>query len=273
VTRALDLVRSWPVNNVAAAVIADGAVIDHEGPSDRLFGLASISKPIAAWAMLVAVEEGIVSLDDPVGPATLRHLLAHAGGYGFDGPNPIVSPERKRIYSNTGIDVAAQHVAQASAMTFAEYLVEAVLTPLGMLDTELRGSAAHGVSSTVSDLARFTGELTNPTLVSVATATLAVQPHFPALGGIVPGVGRFDTCPWGLGFEIRGDKAPHWTGAHNSPSTFGHFGGSGTMMWVDPAPQPAIGLIALTDRPFEDWSSDALRMWPEISDAVLAEFS
>jgi CubicO group peptidase (beta-lactamase class C family) len=273
VGRALDLVRSWPVNNVAAAVVVDGAMVDHEGPIRRVFRLASISKPIATWAALVAVEEGIVSLDDNVGPATLRHLLTHAAGYGFDGPNPIVSPERKRIYSNTGIERAMQHVAEAAEMPFASYLDEAVLTPLGMVDTVLRGSPAHGVHSSVADVARFIDEVVHPTLVTATTAALATQPHFPELGGIVPGVGRFDACPWGLGFELRGEKSPHWTGEHNSTSTFGHFGGSGTMMWVDPAPRPSVGLVALTDRPFDEWSGDALRLWPQLSDAVLAEFA
>lgn len=272
-TRALDLVRTWPVANVAAAVVVDGITVDVEGPVDRVFRLASISKPIAAWAMLVAVEEGIVALDDPVGPATLRHLLAHAAGYGFDGPKPIVSPERKRIYSNTGIDVAAAHVASAAGMAFDIYLDEAVFAPLGMSDTALRGSPAHGVSSTVTDLSKFVREVTHPALISLETATTAVRPHFPALGGIVPGVGRFDTCPWGLGFEIRGDKSPHWTGTRNSAATFGHFGGSGTLMWLDPEPRPAVGLVALTDRRFDEWSTEALRLWPEISDAVIAEYA
>lgn len=271
--RSLDLIREWPVDTAAAAVIVGGDVVDAEGPIGQPFALASISKPIAAWAILVAVEEGIVSLDDPVGPATLRHLLAHAAGYGFDGDEPIVAPERKRIYSNTGIEVAAAHVALASAMPFGTYLAEAVLLPLDMSTTTLPGSPAHSMRSTVADLARFVAETSTPTLVSADTAALAVRPHFPSLGGIVPGVGRFDTCPWGLGFEIRGDKTPHWTGARNSASTFGHFGGAGTMMWIDPATEPTVGLVALTDRPFEQWATDALRLWPQLSDAVITEFT
>ena len=85
----------------------------------------------------------------------------------------------------------------------------------------------------------------------------------------MPGVGRFDPCPWGLGFEIRGRKTPHWTGHTNSASTFGHFGGAGTMMWVDP--EAGCGLVALTDRSFDDWSIEAMRRWPELSDAVVGE--
>ena len=82
-------------------------------------------------------------------------------------------------------------------------------------------------------------------------------------------MGRFDPCPWGLGVEIRGRKTPHWTGDANSASTFGHFGGAGTMMWVDP--DAGCGLVALTDRSFDDWSIEAMRRWPELSDAVVGE--
>lgn len=274
-SRALDLVHEWPVPNVAAAVMFGGRIVDREGDGERTFAVASISKMITAWAILVAVEEGIVDLDDPVGPPsqpvrTLRHLLAHAGGYGFDSAGPIVSPERKRIYSNAGIELAAEHVSQAAAMPFREYLRLGVVEPLGMNGTELQGSPAHGLRSSVDDLVRFVDEVTIPHLISSATAADAVRPHFPSLGGIVPGVGRFDTCPWGLGFEVRGDKAPHWTGTRNSTSTFGHFGGAGTMMWIDPPVE--LSVIALTDRRFDEWSQDALRLWPELSDAVIAEF-
>lgn len=265
----------WPADNVAAAVLVDGRVVASRGATDHQFRLASIAKTVTAWATLIAVEEGIIGLDDVVAPdvneATLRHLLAHAGGYGFDGPDPIVTIGRKRIYSNTGIEVAAAAVADAAAMPFEEYLRLGVLEPLGMASTELRGSPAHAMWSTVDDLARFVTELMAPTLVSAEMASSAFRPHFPSLAGIVPGVGRFDTCPWGMGFEVRGDKSPHWTGSRNSAATFGHFGGAGTLMWVDPSavPDHSVGLIALTDLPFDDWADEALRVWPELSDAVI----
>lgn len=277
--RALDLVASWPVPHAAAIVCSGAHRLDQTGDVDRVFRLASISKPMAAWAILVAVEEGIVELDTPHDPSdpsrTLRHLLAHAAGYGFDSAAPIVAPERKRIYSNTGIKVAAALVEQAADMPFADYLAAAVFEPLGMASSELVGSPAHQVMSTADDVARFAAEVVSPTLLDPSTAADAIRPHYPTLGGIVPGVGRFDASPWGLGFEIRGQKQPHWTGARNSPGTFGHFGGSGTMMWTDPAASvdgTPLTLIALTDRPFDEWASEALQRWPELSDAVLAEF-
>ena len=93
--------------------------------------------------------------------------------------------------------------------------------------------------------------------------------QFPTLAGLVPGIGRFDPCPWGLGSELRGTKQPHWTGTHNSPDTFGHFGAAGTLLWVDPGAR--VACIALTDRRFDDWSAEALQYWPQLADAVLAE--
>ena len=273
----LALIEAWPVDNVAAAVVIDGAPVASHGPTARSFRLASIAKTITAWAALIAVEEGIIDLDTVVAPdanaATLRHLLAHAGGYPFDGPDPIVSIERKRIYSNTGIEVAARAVAAAADMPFGEYLRFGVLEPLGMASTELRGSPAHAMWSNVEDLTRFMAEVTTPKLLSPEMAASAIRPHFPSLGGIVPGVGRFDTCPWGMGFEVRGDKSPHWTGSRNSAAAVGHFGGSGTLMWIDEAalPDRTIGLVALTDRPFDEWSAEALRFWPQLSDAVLEQ--
>src|SRR5262249_31618801 len=159
----------------------------------------------------------------------------------------------------------------AAGITFADYLNEAVLQPLAMASTELKGSPAHRMWSTAADLTHFLVEVRDPTLISRASATEATTVQFPTLNGIIPGVGRYSPCPWGLGFEIRGHKNPHWTGTTNSPSTFGHFGGAGTFSWVDPA--VGVASLALTDRPFDDWADKALQVWPAISDAILAEAS
>jgi CubicO group peptidase (beta-lactamase class C family) len=277
--RALDLTASWPVPHVSAAVLVvdgDGGRRTYTvGDASHRYRLASIAKPVTAWAVLVAVEEGLLHLDSPIGQpgCTLRHLLAHAGGYPFDGPDPIAPPQRRRIYSNTGIEMAADAVATAAGMTFEQYLREAVFEPLGMVSTVLRGSPAHGVLSTVDDVVRFADELIVPRLVSPATHHEATTPVFADLPGIVPGVGRYERCTWGLGVEVKGDKDPHWMGHGNHAGAFGHFGGAGTLLWVDAGAVEGstIACIALTDRPFDDWADDALRLWPELSDAVIAE--
>ena len=270
---ALDLTADWPVPAVSAAVLRGGEVVATIGDAHRVQRLASISKPMAAWATLVAVEEGIVSLDQPVGQpgCTLRHLLAHAGGYGFDGDDAIARPETTRMYSNTGFSLAAQAVEDAAGMAFADYLHESVFVPLGMTSSVLRGSAAHGVRSNLDDTCRFVAEVMRPRLIHESTAADAERIHYPSLAGIVPGVGRYEQCPWGLGFEVRGTKEPHWTGTTNSPRTFGHFGGSGTMFWVDP--DCDLALVALADLDFDRWAGTALEAWPALSDAVISEYT
>jgi CubicO group peptidase (beta-lactamase class C family) len=247
---------------------ADGSAVAEQGDQDRAFPLASVTKPLTALAVLVAVEEGIVDLAQPAGPSgsTLRHLLAHASGLGIDG-GVLSAPERRRIYSNAGIEVAASTVEVAAGIPFATYLDEAVVEPLGMAATTLDGSAAHGATSTAHDLGHFAAELLVPRLVAPATHRAATSVAFPGLKGLVPGFGRQDPNDWGLGFEIRAAKHPHWTAPGNDPGTFGHFGRSGCFLWVDPAVR--LALVVLTDEPFEAWAKEA---WPRLGQAVLDQF-
>jgi CubicO group peptidase (beta-lactamase class C family) len=221
------------------------------------------------YSVLIAIEEGSIDLYEPAGPdgSTVRHLLAHAAGYGFDsGSKVIVPPGRRRIYSNQGIEVLADHLTTRTGIDFATYQREAVFEPLALTATELRGSPAAHVWSTARDVSRFVAELFEPTLVSPASLLAATTAHFPDLEGVVPGYGRFAPCPWGLGFELKGDKHPHWMGTRTGPDTFGHFGGSGTFVWIEPHRE--IALVVLTDREFGDWAHP---LWSDLSDEVIAD--
>lgn len=262
---ALAGVDSWPVDHVATAAVMAGVLPVLHGAFDRSFELASVTKLLSAYACLVAVEEGTIELDEPAGPAgsTVRHLLAHTGGFGFDG-GPLMEPGRKRIYSNTGFEALGEHLARRAAMSAADYVSAAVFEPLGMAATRLHGSVAHGASSTLVDLSRFAAELLEPTLIDRSTLTEATAVQFPGLDGALPGYGTQSPNDWGLGFEIRDGKSPHWTGSRNSPATFGHFGAAGTFLWVDPVASAA--LVCLTDRPFGPWAVD---VWPALADDVL----
>lgn len=152
---------------------------------------------------------------------------------------------------------------------FETYLREAVLEPLGMGATRLEGTPAAGLVGPLDDMARLAAELLNPTLVSGETLRLATAVvAFPGLPGVLPGIGRFAPLDWGLGFELRDGKSPHWTGRRNSPETFGHFGGSGSLLWVDP--KAGCALAVLSRRPFGAWARQA---WPALSDRVLDEFA
>jgi CubicO group peptidase (beta-lactamase class C family) len=266
---ALGAIDGWNVDVAAAGVMrADGVLATH-GPQDAELPWASVTKLLAGLAILVALEEGTVDLDEPAGPpgATLRHLLAHASGLPVDGEQPIAEPGRRRIYSNTGIELASRLLEQRAEMPFADYFAHAIVRPLG-LSGRLAGSPAHGYRGPLNDLLALGRELLQPTLVASETLGEATTVQFPGLVGVLPGLGRMKPNDWGLTFELRDAKSPHWTGALNSAQTFGHFGASGTFLWVDPDAEVACGV--LTDRQFGDWAKEA---WPALSDGVLAELT
>jgi CubicO group peptidase (beta-lactamase class C family) len=264
---ALQLIDSWPAENVAVAALTPDAELGRRGDSSRIYQWASITKPVTALAALVAAEEGTIDLDEPAGPpgSTMRHLLAHASGLPFKEGAPIAKPGTRRIYSNTGIEAAAERIALHAEMPFAEYLSKAVLQPLGM-KAELRGPPSAGLQGTLDDLLAFVRELFAPTLIAPETFAEAVSVQFPGLAGVIPDLGRFDPNDWGLGFELKDGKQPHFSGTLTSPRTFGHWGGSGTFFWVDP--ERSLALAVLTDLEFDDWAKEA---WPPFSDAVVRE--
>jgi CubicO group peptidase (beta-lactamase class C family) len=258
---ALRQVDGWPCAHVAAGVT--GVIESTHGETGRRFAWASVTKVATTVAMLVAAEEGLVDLDEPAGPpgATLRHLLAHASGLPFDPGPPISRPGARRIYSNHGFDVAADLVAERAEMPFADYFAHVWQGTTA----DLQGSAGSGVEGTLTDLLVVMRELQTPTRIAPETLAEARTVQFPGLDGVLPGFGRQQPNDWGLGLELRDGKSPHWTGARNAPQTFGHFGRSGTFVWVDPVAGIALG--CLTDRAFGEW---ALEAWPALSDAVLS---
>jgi CubicO group peptidase (beta-lactamase class C family) len=269
---ALDTIADWPVPAAAAAVVGPSGVLAEFGDTGRRFALASVTKPLVARAVQVAVEEGVVDLDTPTGPpgSTVRHLLAHASGLSMRSSETTAAPGKRRIYSNYGFGVLAETVQQASDIGFERYLAEAVFEPLGMDSSALVGgaeAAGYGAESTVADLAAFAAELLRPALVSAQMHAEAIAVQFPGLDGVLPGFGVQRPNDWGLGFEIRDGKSPHWTGSSNSGETFGHFGQSGTFIWADPTAD--LALVVLTDRDFDQW---AYPLWPALSDGVLREF-
>ena len=262
---ALELVDEWPVDRVAVAVVGDAGVLASRGPVDGPFELASVTKLLSAMTVLVAIEEGTLDLDGAAGPegSTIRHLLAHASGLAPDGA-VLGPPGSRRVYANAGYDVLGQELETAAGLAFDRYLTEAVLAPLDMTATRLDGSPAFAGVGTGTDLTRFAAELLAPTLVASEPLRAATQVQFPGLTGVLPGYGRQDPNDWGLGFELRSSKAPHWTAPGASPATFGHFGASGTFLWVDP--ERRLACACLTDRPFGEW---AVPRWPVLSQAVL----
>jgi CubicO group peptidase (beta-lactamase class C family) len=264
----LDSLLRWPAGRHAAGwQRADGAKAA-VGDMSQVFALASVTKLITATAVLVAVQEAIVDLDEPAGPpeSTVRLLLCHASGLPFEGDGPVAPPGERRIYGNTGFEWLAAMVAQRAAMPFPKYVQTGVLDPLRMKSTNVNGSPATGSRSTLQDLLRFAGELLRPgRVIAPETLAEAITPQLPDLEGVLPGFGRQSPNPWGLGFELHGHKSPHWMPPDSSPATFGHFGQSGVFLWVDP--EAGVACVALSELTFGDWAIDA---WPELGSSVLA---
>ena len=120
--------------------------------STSLFALASLTKPLVATAVMIAVEEGALELDAPVAEflpeyrdqtrqtITPRHLLSHASGLPEVGPRGVAAvdvepgcpPATRRIYSNEGYAVLGELIALSTGIDHASYVREAVFEPLGM---------------------------------------------------------------------------------------------------------------------------------------------
>ena len=257
---------SWPAT-AAVGVASAAGLMETAGPTGMLSPWASVTKLLVAVAALDAVQRGLLDLDEPAGPpgSTVRHLLAHASGLAFDSDTIQARPGARRIYSNRGIEIVADLVAARSGQPFERLLAQEVCLPLGMAATRLEGSPAWGAVGPLGDLMNLAVELASPSLVDEHLLAEATGVAFPGLSGVLPGFGRQANCDWGLGFEIRDSKSPHWTGTRNSPRTFGHFGRSGSFLWVDP--DAGLACVSLADRDFDDWARQA---WPKLSDDLLA---
>jgi CubicO group peptidase (beta-lactamase class C family) len=257
---------SWGADHAAAAVVGRSGVLASHGDRGQRFRWASVTKPVTALAVLVGCERGVLGLDEPAGPpgATVRHLLAHASGLPFEGETALAVPGSRRIYSNTGFDMLGALVAERAGLPFADVVRDWILVPLGMDATALVERPSNGLHGPLPDLVAFVAECLSPTLVSAESFSAATTVAFPGLVGVVPGVGRFDPCDWGLGFELHDGKDPHWMAPVSSPATFGHFGGAGTFFWVDPV--AGLATVVLTDREYGPW---ALAAWLPFSEAVL----
>jgi len=264
------MIETWPSATRGVVVLMAGDIVEDRGDVTTPLPWAAVTKLATAMAAMVAIARGQLRLDDPAGPpgATVAHLLAHASGLDFDTRTVRAQPGRRRIYSNAGYEVLAETVAAAVGRPFEEWLTEAVLGPLGLTSTKLEGSPAAGLVGPLGDLVGLAEELAKPWLVPPEWADAMRQVAFPGLAGILPGLGYQASNDWGLGPEVRDDKAPHWTGSSNSPGTFGHFGAAGGFVWVDPLAD--VACACLTGEPFGSWAKAA---WPALSNAVLDRYA
>ncbi|MBV7295798.1 beta-lactamase family protein [Corynebacterium sp. TAE3-ERU12] len=260
----LQLTDDWPVGSVAAAVRADDGSWHTHGATEQVFALASVTKLLSAHAVLIAMEEGALGLDDEAGPpgATVRHLLAHASGVGFSTREPEREPGQRRVYSSVGFEILAEKVAADTGIEFAEYLRLSTFEPLGMDASSLTGSAGHGAEASTVDLMAFVDAILAAETLHPDTLDEAFTVQFPGLDGVVPGYGPQSPADWGLGFEIFSrptSKQGLWFGASMPADVAGHFGQSGTFCWVHRDTGRAC--VVLTDRDFGPWAKPLWSQW------------
>lgn len=260
-----DLLAGWPAGSSAVALRLDAGavhVVDEAGDLEARRPWASVSKLAVALAFGVEQDWGLHDFTEGLGPrgATLANLLSHSAGLGLEEGDPTSPVGTRRVYSNVGVDLAVAAVVGASSA--AAWLDQRVFSALGMSSTSLEGRPSSGVVGSTSDLATLAVAWLRPDAVSRPTRDRMIAPYIPDLAGVVPGFGRFDPCPWGLGPEVAGAKH-HWMGAWE-PESFGHFGQSGSLALMNA--REGIGVVAVAGEAFGPW---AVALWPTWTSALL----
>jgi CubicO group peptidase (beta-lactamase class C family) len=263
-----NLILESGLSDVAFGVTdANGVVLEYGNPIS-VYRIASVTKILTSLCVLLAVSEGAITLQDEIGVngAKLFHLLSHTSGISFDTEKIVLAPpETRRIYSNAGIEIAAGYVEQAVSADLSSYMQKHLLDPLAMKSTYVDGSYAKDGISVLHDLLNLAQELLGQKLLPNLVHDGISQVCCPGLAGVLPGFGRQNPCDFSLGAEIKGSKSPHWTGANNSPGTFGHFGQSGCFIWVDRS--AGLACVYLGKNSFGEVHK---KLWPHLSDLVLS---
>jgi CubicO group peptidase (beta-lactamase class C family) len=136
------------IPGLSAAVVKDGQLVWARGlgfadvenripaTPETPYHLASVTKPFAATVIMQLVEDGKLSLDDPVSrygvtlpegdAVTVRHLMSHTS----EG-----APGTRFQYNGTRYGLLSQVVLAATGRSLQDWLYERILSPLGMDDT------------------------------------------------------------------------------------------------------------------------------------------
>jgi CubicO group peptidase (beta-lactamase class C family) len=148
-------------------------------PTDALFWIASMTKPVTGVAILMLQDAGRLSVDDPVAKylpelartatadgtahtVTLKHLLTHTSGLaestkeerdaaksladlmpGFSGRPLQFAPGSRWQYCQSGINTLGRVVEVVSGETFPAFLHKRLFAPLGMVDTTFHPTPAQ----------------------------------------------------------------------------------------------------------------------------------
>jgi len=171
---------------MVVAMVADGSGVVYEHaigvPKDAIFAIASMTKPVTSVAVMQLVEQGRVKLDEPAStyvpelrdvrvhsggaerapktPVTVRHLLTHTSGFGYEFMNrhladlvakkaipsataggdgflraPLVFDPGTRWEYGISVDWLGRLVERTSGMTLEAYFHEKIFRPLRMADS------------------------------------------------------------------------------------------------------------------------------------------
>ncbi len=236
-----------------------------------------------------------------------RHLGLDAFVRSYCRGQPLFPPGAQWSYSNYGFGLAGEIIARHGGSGYHEHVASRILEPLGMRDSSLLppesvwdriaevwlptephtdherynspyfrklGIPWGGLYTTPDDLALFAqaflagGALGGRRILSPAAAGEMTRNQLsaPAAGaGVVP----WRAPSWGIGWDVKGNKAPHSSGALTSPATFGHTGSSGSMLWVDPALELVCVMIG-TRSAESGWSDGPVPRRALFSNAVVA---
>lgn len=250
-------------------------IVEQWGDAKQIFPWMSVSKLATARTVLGAVEHEVVGLEEILAEEvrlkdgtsfdflgrgiSLRHLLSHSSGLKFSQAEQASPPQERRIYSNLGYELAAALIEKRSGVAFSGWLKAMLWEPLG-IEPELRNSPAYGIWSNIFELARFAVEFGQGSLISPVFQEAIFTPIFPHLDGVLPGYGMQKPNPWGLGPEIRQNKAPHWTSVDCPEKVAGHFGQSGSFLWVDR--HRCRGAVFLGA---ENFGAEHKELWPHLN--------
>ncbi len=295
---------------------------------DSIFLLASITKPVTACAVMILVDRGLVSLDDPVehylpefkggerSNVLVRHILSHISGLPSMLPEnrdlrranaplrkfvegtvttPLIyQPGTQYRYQSLGLLLAGEIVERVTGSPLREFLVKEIFRPLGMTQSAL-GLGAFKIKDTVwvktspgadlEDLRRYGAntpywrDIGHPWGGMHSSATdLAILMQMMLNEGEYDGrrvlsraavrkMTQDQNCPlaasYGLGWALATSPGPARFGELASPSTFGHTGATGTVVWADP--ERDLLCVILTN-----YKVDGGRLLRRVSNAVSA---
>lgn len=250
------------VPHAVVLVERDGNVVFEKAAGgakrDDVYALASTSKPIAATAILTLVDQGKLSLDDPVSKffpsfqeaSTVRQLLSHTSGiFGNNDtarlklirdPQQLLAdavenvlreplaykPGTEYRYGGASFCVAGRIAEKITGEGFDALAKRVVFAPAGMKTAAYKGRfvlVPGGISCTADDLLRFARAY--PKLISAKARAEMTTKQTGAL-----------KQNYGLGWQLLEDGA------------YGHGGAFGTYLYIDPARKLTVAVMTSTER-------------------------